>query len=83
MVCKCTDMLKTLCSPAKVKSLLSTAKSSGDSPTAVHKVTSWTKAVSAAVTKLKEDFSSFPDIVEPFVAAVQMVCTNKINLWEH
>ncbi len=69
----CTDVLKTLCSPAKVRSLLSTSSSITGSSSAVQRVASWTRAVSAAVEKLNEDFEAFPDVVQPFATALKMV----------
>ena len=53
--------------------MLSAAKSVARGSNDIQKVTSWVKATSAAMQRLKEDFVTFPDVVQPFTTAIQLV----------
>ena len=69
----CADMMRTICSPARVEAVLSSALAVMSDHTAMQKVMSWAKATAAALDRLKEDFTAFPDIVEPFSMALSQV----------
>ena len=69
----CVDIMKTLCSSKRIKSILATAERVVDDPSALLKVISWSKAIASGLEKIKENFETFPDIVEPFVLAIRQV----------
>lgn len=69
----CTDLMRTVCSPERMESLLTSAGCCGSESVTLQKIISWAKATSAAVNILKEKFTSFSDIVQPFVMALSQV----------
>ena len=71
LVTVCSDVLHSLCSPQRVASLQSDASSA--SPAALLRVEAWTRAVTAAVAKLKSEFPLLADVVQPFTVGLQEV----------
>lgn len=69
----CVDIMKTLCSPTRIKMILTAAEGVKNDPNAFQKVISWSQAITSALEKMKENFRTFPDIVEPFALAIQQV----------
>ena len=53
--------------------MLSAAKEISSGGTIMQQVVSWTKAVSVAISRLKNGFGEYPDLVEPFVMALHQV----------
>ena len=53
--------------------ILTAAGGVKDDPSALQKVIFWSKAITSALEKMKENFKTFPDIVEPFTMAIQQV----------
>lgn len=77
----CNDILGTVCAPDRIQSMLSAAKEIPSGGTIMQQVISWTNAVSVAVSRLKNGFGEYLDVVEPFVMAlhqVHIVLSNKI-----
>ena len=70
----CTDVMESVCAPRRIQSMLIAANEVLPGNSVIEQVVSWTKAVSAAISRLKEDFKEFPDVVEPFVMALDQVC---------
>ena len=69
----CNDILGTVCAPDRIQSMLSAVKEISSGGTVMQQVLSWTKAVSVAISRLKNDFGEYPDLVEPFVMALHQV----------
>lgn len=69
----CNDILGTVCAPDRIQSMLSAAKEISSGGAIMQQVVSWTKAVSVAISRLKNGFGEYPDVVEPFVMALHQV----------
>ena len=67
----CADVVKSLCSRDRLEGLLLDASLAD--PVSLFRVSSWGQAMSAAIGKLNMDFTSLPDIVQPFVVGLQKV----------
>lgn len=73
MVSTCNDLIHTLYSPNRVASLLQDASIA--SSVSQLRVQAWSKAVTAALEKLRSgDLSSFSDVLDPFSVGLQEVC---------
>lgn len=75
----CTDVVKSLCSRDRLEGLLLDASLAD--PISLFRVSSWGQAMSAAIDKLNTDFTSLPDIVQPFVMGLQKVPTYDVHLF--
>ena len=68
----CNDILGTVCAPDRIQSM-SVAEETSSGVAIMQQVVSWTKAVSVAISRLKNGFGEYPDLVEPFVMALHQV----------
>lgn len=77
----CNDIMETVCAPRRIQSILIAASEVSTGDPVTKEVISWTKAVSTAISRIKEDFKEFPDVVEPFVMALDQVCVCMSNVY--
>lgn len=69
----CIDMLKTVCSPTKVCSLLADYESNSTSNATMKKLSAMNKALSLIVHRIQSEFQEYADVADSFLLALLQV----------
>lgn len=69
----CVDMMSTVCSQAKVHSVLADFESHSSRDTVTRRMLSMNKAISKFVHQIQSEFQEYVDVAEPFASAILQV----------
>ena len=70
----CADVMKTVCSPAKMHSILADVQSHSNVNVMVKKLTAVSKTLALFVRRIQSEFREYSSLAEPFLLALFQVC---------
>ena len=78
----CADLMKTVCNPTKLHSVLADIGFNSNLNTMMNKLTAIPKALALFAHRIQSEFQEYSDIAEPFLLAVfQVSNTYKGIMW--